>query len=428
MSDARIPLFLTVKGLQGIEKVNHERDFSFVVGDERYPCPSFVAEFLSPRVISLRSEDITLDEFSIETEDPNHQFGRFLSIGLGNDVSFSDDEMPFVRSVCGELWNFELFQKTLKQAEEPIAKEEVKARLDFLCGVDGGCECEIGIVASHFYELSVSDFDQMSRSVFEAILNDSRLVVWNEDSVFEIIHSLASKDLSYFGLLEFVHFEFLSVGCMARASEFISSSLELLTFGMWSRLHARLALSVTPPLLSGRFLLPLIDSKIVSTTPRIFSVFADKQLRLLYRGSRDGLQASAFHHRCNGHRNTVSLILTTNKCIFGGYTPLAWTSTDGYVSDPSLTSFVFTIKNPHNLPERIFKQKQEASAIHNGSAYGPTFGSNLDFRVYEPFQTAKNNYSHLGGTYINDTGIAGNQMLTGESNFAVDEMEIFEVV
>jgi hypothetical protein len=171
-----------------------------------------------------------------------------------------------------------------------------------------------------------------------------------------------------------------------------------------------------------------MDSTIVSTTPRIFYVLADKHLRLLYRGSRDGLQASAFHNGCNGHRNTVSLILSTNKCIFGGYTPLAWNSTGGYVSDPSLTSFLFTIKNPHNLPEQIFKQKQEGYAIHNGSAYGPTFGARHDFCVCEPFQTATSNYSNLGYTYINDTGIAAKEVLTGEYHFAVEEMEVFEVV
>jgi hypothetical protein len=336
--------------------------------------------------------------------------------------------MGFVRTVCGELWNCELFEKTLKQEEGAITKEDVKARLDFMSGAGGGCECGIGVIASHFYELSVSDFDQINPSVLEAILNDSRLVVWDEDSVFEIIQSLASKDLSSFGLLEFVRFEFLSVDCMARVSEFISSSFERLTFGIWSRLRARLALSVTPPLHSGHLYLPAIDSKIVSTTPRIFSRFAGKQLRLLYRGSRDGFQANTFHNQCTGHRNTVSLILSKNKSIFGGYTPLAWSSKDEYVSDPSLTSFVFTIKNPHNLPEQIFKLTEEAYAIYTRSDCGPTFGGGHDFCVEEPFQTAEKNSSNLGGAYINNTGIPRKEVLTGEYNFLVDEIEVLEVI
>jgi hypothetical protein len=54
---------LSSKALQRVESVTHEKDFAFIVGDERYCCPSFVAEFLSPRVTSLRAEDITMDEF-----------------------------------------------------------------------------------------------------------------------------------------------------------------------------------------------------------------------------------------------------------------------------------------------------------------------------------------------------------------------------
>jgi hypothetical protein len=150
-------------------------------------------------------------------------------------------------------------------------------------------------------------------------------------------------------------------------------------------------------------------------------------MRLLYRGSGDGFQASAFHNRCNGHQNTVTLILTKNKCIFGRYTPLAWSSEAGYVSDSRLRSFVFTIKNPHNLPAQIFKQKQEAYAIYNHSSQGPTFAG-CAFRVQDPFQAATYNCSNLGETYTNDTGIAGDQLLTGESSFVVDEIEVFEVI
>jgi hypothetical protein len=80
MADSPIRLSLSVKGLRLLEGSHHERDFTFIVGDERYSCPSFVAEFLSPRVTSLRSQDITIDEFSIETEDPGHHFGTLLSL------------------------------------------------------------------------------------------------------------------------------------------------------------------------------------------------------------------------------------------------------------------------------------------------------------------------------------------------------------
>jgi hypothetical protein len=293
---------------------------------------------------------------------------------------------------------------------------------------DGSCDCEIPIIASHFCELSTSELDHLSPSVLESILSDPGLVIQDEDSIFDFIHRLASDDLSYFGLLEFVRFEFLSDDCMSRALEFISSSFDSLTFGIWSSLRTRLALPVNLPSQPGRVHLPSLDSMIISESPQIFSVFGGKTLQLLYRGSRDGFEASAFHGRCNGHFNTVSLIHSTNECIFGGYTPVAWTSRGGWVSDPSLKSFLFTIKNPHNLPAQIFKLKQAAGAIYDHYASGPRFGGGTDLAVADQCRSSNTCWSNFGYTYENSTKIKGNQVFTGAYNFRVQEIEVFEVI
>jgi hypothetical protein len=437
MSDSPVPLALSVKGLQRLEQLNHHQDFAFVVGAERYLCPSFVAEFLSPRVSSLRSQDITVDEFSIETEDPAHQFGTLLSIGFGREVSLSQRELTFVRSVFGELGNRELFELTLNHQESRI-EEELKARLNFLSKFEFAaiCDCEsqsdVGLVASHFYDLSVSDFDHVSPSVLEAILRHPGLVVQDEDSVFDVVHRRSSADLSYFGLLELVRFEFLSEDCITRAFDFIGSSFDLLSLGIWLSLRARLTVYVTPSSQPSRFKpLPAMDSRIVSATPELFSVFRSKTLKLLYRGSRDGLRASDFHDRCDGHPNTISLIQSTNDCVFGGHTPVAWTSRSSEASDPSLTSFLFTIKNPHNLRPQLFKQKTKENAIGDFASYGPRFGGSgdADLSVYTQFRTPNSGtYSDLGKTYANDTGIPGKQVLTGAQTFGVEEIEVFEVI
>jgi hypothetical protein len=276
--------------------------------------------------------------------------------------------------------------------------------------------------------LSVSDLDRVRPGILGAVLSDPNLTLQDEDSLFDFRHRVASADLSYFGLLEFVRFEFVSEDCMSRALEFISNSFDSMTFGIWSSLRTRLSLSVKPPARSGRCYLPSLDSKIISVPPGIFSVFVRQTFQLLYRGSRDGFEGSAFHGRCNGHSNTVTLILSTNDCIFGGYTPLAWNSRGGGVSDPSLKSFVFTIKNPHNLPPQIFKQKQEGYAIYDHSLYGPQFGLGRDFAVGEQCQNSNNCWSNSWGTYDNSTGIPGNQVFTGANHFTVQEIEVFEVI
>jgi hypothetical protein len=205
-----------------------------------------------------------------------------------------------------------------------------------------------------------------------------------------------------------------------------------LTFGIWASLRTRLTLSATPPFPPGRFTLPEIDSKTISSIPNIFSVFTGKGFELLYRGSRDGFGADAFHGRCDGHPNTVTLVLSTTGCIFGGYTPLAWSFEGGSVSDPSLDSFLFTIKNPHNLPPRIFKLKQAKNAIYGQTGYGPKFGDaapwSADLYVCSQCQTSGNSYSNLGKAYVNDSGISGNHVLTGSQDFLVQEIEVFEVI
>jgi hypothetical protein len=111
------------------------------------------------------------------------------------------------------------------------------------------------------------------------------------------------------------------------------------------------------------------NSTIVPEFPKHFKDFKEKQFTLLWRGSRDGFGAGDFHRRCDGRPNTLTVILDTNGNIFGGFTPVAWESrpwNGNYDSennclkaDPSLKSFIFTLKNPYNVRARRFALKAE---------------------------------------------------------------------
>jgi hypothetical protein len=65
-----------------------------------------------------------------------------------------------------------------------------------------------------------------------------------------------------------------------------------------------------------------LDSLIVWDFPEIFAEFKEKQFSLLWRGSRDGFGARTFHSRCDGHANTLTVILDTNGNVFGSFTPV----------------------------------------------------------------------------------------------------------
>jgi hypothetical protein len=71
---------------------------------------------------------------------------------------------------------------------------------------------------------------------------------------------------------------------------------------------------------------PGFQSRILAAFPALFVEFGEKPFDLLWRGSRDGFQVGDFHRRCDGHGNTLTLILDTNGNIFGGFSPAIWES------------------------------------------------------------------------------------------------------
>jgi hypothetical protein len=91
-----------------------------------------------------------------------------------------------------------------------------------------------------------------------------------------------------------------------------------------------------------------------------------------------------------------------------------WDSSDGIKADPSLKSFLFTLKNPHDFPARksAMEAERRDKAIFCASSTGPCFGDSG---------------SCLGISYANDTGLDGETVLTGSTYFTVTEIEIFKI-
>jgi hypothetical protein len=175
---------------------------------------------------------------------------------------------------------------------------------------------------------------------------------------------------------------------------------------------------------------PALSSAILSDFPEIFDEFRGKQFSLLWRGGRDGFSARAFHDRCDGRANTLTLIQDTKGNIFGGFTPLEWQSRRGWKADASLKSFLFTLKNPCNVPARRFalKDEKKGKAIYCTSELGPGFGESLNgISVCNHCNTNTSNSASFGYSYTNDTGLDGQTFFTGSVYFQVKEIEVFEI-
>jgi hypothetical protein len=122
------------------------------------------------------------------------------------------------------------------------------------------------------------------------------------------------------------------------------------------------------------------------------------------------------------------VILDTKGNIFGGFTPVKWELKCGWKADDSLKSFVFTLKNPHNIPARRFALKAEWKkwAICCYSRCCQRFGYD-DIFVYNDSNADCDSFTSLGSSYTNDTGLDGDSVFTGAPNFGVTEIEVFEI-
>jgi len=150
--------------------------------------------------------------------------------------------------------------------------------------------------------------------------------------------------------------------------------------------------------------------------------FSDKsKWNLLYRASVDGFGASDFHRKCDNHPNTLTIIKTTNNYIFGGFTSQTWNGSNykSYVDE-----FLFSYKNPYNIPCKINGTPNSQKAIYCNPSYGPTFGGGNDIHISSNSNTNSSSYSKLNNTYKINNGHDSN-FLTGSRNFTVSEIEIF---
>jgi hypothetical protein len=162
---------------------------------------------------------------------------------------------------------------------------------------------------------------------------------------------------------------------------------------------------------------PLLGSRIISVFPETFAEFRGKRFWLQWRGSSKGFKAQEFHRLCDRHTNTLTVILDTEGNIFGGFTPVKWESRvhsgntgdedNRWKADDNLKSFLFTLKNPHNIPAKRFalKADRKERAIFGDSGRGPCFGS--DIAVFDICNSNTLSYTCFGQCYPNDTGVRG---------------------
>lgn len=151
--------------------------------------------------------------------------------------------------------------------------------------------------------------------------------------------------------------------------------------------------------------------------------FTSVTAQLLYRGSRDGFQAAAFHRECNNKGPTLTIIRSIQGNVFGGYTSCSWTSSGSYVQDPK--AWLFSLKAADGGPPvKIPCTPTSSNSIYDHTSSGPTFGGGHDLHVVDNANSNATNYSNQHCYPRPRSTLAS---LDGSRNFQVSEIEVFSL-
>ena len=149
-----------------------------------------------------------------------------------------------------------------------------------------------------------------------------------------------------------------------------------------------------------------------------------KKMFLIFRGTRDGMNASSFHEKCDNKGETITLYQNDKGNIFGGYASISWTNNSGsYFSAPS--SFIFTLSNIYNTQPTKFPNKKDGKEVCHNREYGPLFGEGCDIRISSDFVKG-DNYSTFPSSYIDILG-KGKSVFTGDVNNNNKKIKFIEV-
>ncbi|CAB4444548.1 unnamed protein product [Rhizophagus irregularis] len=101
------------------------------------------------------------------------------------------------------------------------------------------------------------------------------------------------------------------------------------------------------------------------------------KFNLLYRASRDGNTAAAFHAKCDDKGPTIVVVKIINsEQIVGGYNPIFWDLSSNYKTTSESFVFSFTNKNDPQTAKVAYSTGSRYS-LYSGPVHGPSFGSDL---------------------------------------------------
>ena len=155
-----------------------------------------------------------------------------------------------------------------------------------------------------------------------------------------------------------------------------------------------------------------------------------KKMELLYRGSKDGMLSKNFHDKCDNKGPTITLY-KNEKCIFGGYSSLSWSSDGNWHQSPG--NFLFTLINIYNIePTKFPLKNSDQYDVYHHSNYGPTFGSGHDIGINNSDFLNNTSYANFPCSYQDILGkkhsIFSCDITNNNKKFKLKDIEVFKLI
>ncbi len=152
---------------------------------------------------------------------------------------------------------------------------------------------------------------------------------------------------------------------------------------------------------------------------------------LLYRATRDGFNGQAFHSKCDGKENTITIIKSHLNNVFGGYASSAWNSSGTWINGPN--AFLFSLRRAGVSFNDKFTVKSTEHALCGNSSYGPIFGGGNDIFICNQSNTHSGNSCNFGHSYNLPDGYtyggnARDYLAGNHDEWTTTEIEVYQII
>ena len=168
-----------------------------------------------------------------------------------------------------------------------------------------------------------------------------------------------------------------------------------------------------------------LNSKIVHDQMKkmfVMSLFPDKKFNLLYRGSENSFSADRFSQMCSFKGATLTIVLSDKYRIFGLFTdiPLGCFTASSVKGNGNTFKFSVSkqgIERFKVLPDCLELQLIDKSMI-----------ASENFVIWDRCDKNKENMAYIGEGFEGSDEIVDETHLAGAENFAVVEIEVYQVI